>query len=308
MNFWSLIFSTLIHVGCVGLFFFKDSLGFKTQPISLELSPECTVPLEITAVSDISSAPISRPKIRDNIKPPSGDDPEKKVVEQLLPQPEAKPEPKAEEKPEPKAEEKVKENVEEKLADPEPIIPVKPLPKPEKKAKPEPKPKKDSKKEQIKKKAKEALAQKKKDKKKPPADFISVLSNVDKELDDGPSAETPITDPDSDSSYAAPAIGPSLSLSMIDRVRRLLEHAWHVPIGGNDGNALIVMVRIDMNRDGRVKNVNIDHSRSTPQHPIYGLACESALRAVNQFRTTPLPLPKEQYEMWKNFEFKFSRK
>jgi outer membrane biosynthesis protein TonB len=302
MSFWSLLLSVIIHVGGVSLFFFKDSLGFKTKPIILEADQECSVPLEVTAISEISCAPISRPKALARIKPAS-DDPEKQVVEQLLPEPEPIPEvtetAKEEVKPEPAPKEK--EIVTEAEA---PVIQALEA-KPKEKEKPKPKPKKDQKKSGKKKNSQSSTGQKKQ--KKQPADFISVLNDMDKDLDEGGSAETPITDPDSKSTYGAPAIGPTMSLSIIDRVRRLLENAWHIPLRANDGKALVVMVRIDMNPDGTVKKAHIDDSMGTPQHAAYAMACDSALRAVAQFRTTPLPLPRECYDTWKVFEFVFKR-
>ena len=135
----------------------------------------------------------------------------------------------------------------------------------------------------------------------------SLNLNKDKDLIRGSSAETPITDPNSDYEHGAPAIGQEMSISILDRVRRLLEEAWRVPLRASEGGPLIVTVNMHMNQDGTVREATIMHQSSTIHHPAYTVACDSALRAVNGFRTQPLPFLKKDYAMWEFFTFRFIR-
>jgi len=352
VSFWAVIISLMIHAAVIGGGFFYTHLFSNEKKMFLEESLPCTIPLEVTAVSEVSCAPISRPKIE---APIPSEDPEKQIVEHLFPEtkpdivpdppkevpkPEAKevekkveelaPEPKPEPLPEPKPEPKEAEKKVEELA-PEP----KPEPLPEPKPEPLPLPATKKIKPKIVKEKKSETKKKKKDKKKDkkksapvdpifdilkkhkkevekkknkPTDFISVLKDVDKDHAKGSTGETPITDIHSDSDYGAASIGPQMSMSTLDRVRRLLEKAWRVPLRANEGGALVVTVVIDMNRDGTVQTATIDHRQGTPNHPAYRVACDSALRAVDQFRTQPLPLLNDPYDNWKTIEFPFIRK
>lgn len=356
MSFWAIVVSLMIHGAVIGGGFLYTYLFSKEKKIVLEETLPCTIPLEVTAVSEVSCAPISRPKIE---VPVSSDDPEKQVVEHLLPEikpdsvpieptkeepkvePLPEPEPKVEPLPETKSEPKepvVEQVVEQPKSEPLPVAVPEPEPMPQpaaKKVKPKiikkPKPlMKDVVKNAVKDK-KSDTKKKKKDKKKTapadpildilkkhekevkkkknkPADFISVLKDVDKDHAKGSTGETPITDVNSDSDYGAASIGPQMSMSTLDRVRRLLEKAWRVPLRANEGGALVVTVIIDMNRDGTVQTATIDHTQGTPNHPAYCVACDSALRAVDQFRTQPLPLLNDPYDNWKTIEFPFIRK
>jgi outer membrane biosynthesis protein TonB len=336
MSLWSLALSLIVHGSCIGVFFLHNTFSPKSKNVVLEEMPPCTIPLEVTAVSDLSCAPISRPKVESAL---ASDDPEKQVVEYLLPEsqplkkPEPEPIPDPIVEPEPIPDPIVEPKPAEKPAPkPEPILDL--IPEPEPLPKPRPvknrftapkkrkeKSKKDKPKKGKKNKAPESktevdpifliLDRHEKDvkKKKPkPADFISVLKDVDKSRNRGPTAETPITNPDSDSDYGAASIGPKMSMSVQDRVARLLESAWHPPLRANEDGGLIVFVHMDMNPDGTVRNAQLDHQRGTPNHPAYRAGCDSVLRAIYEFQFKPLPFPPELYHQWKTFDFQFNPK
>ena len=315
MRIGSFLISVLLHGGMISLFFLKNNFfSPKSPPVLSEIS-ECSIPLEVTAVSEISCAPISRPK-SEHTEP----EPEKKIVQDLLPQPEPiPPAPEPQPEPAPPAPEPVAPMPEPKL---EPVVaPVKPK-KDSKKESRQNKKKKDSKKKDQKKSKSnqkkektqhvdpvgELLQQHKESQKKKRKISDSINVNRDKDLVRGSSAETPITDPNSDSEYGAPTIGPQMSMSEMDRIQRLFEDAWIIPLRANEGGKLIIQVRITMNRDGTVHDASILHDSSSTEHPVYPIGCDSVLRAVNQFRTRSLPLRKETYAQWRDIVITFSPK
>ena len=285
-----------MHIGFISLFFLQNNLFPPKSPPVLSDISACSIPLEVTAVSDISCAPISRPKSEHA-------EPEKQVVQDLLPEPVPEPVPVVAPEPEP-----------EPKPAPVPVEPKKEPPQPKKKKDSKKKDQKKSKSDQKKEKAKnvdpvaELLKKHRESEKKKPKVSDSINVNRDKDLVRGSSAETPITDPNSDSEYGAPAIGPQMSMSEMDRIQRLFENAWTIPLRASEGGKLIIQVRIAMNRNGTVNHAEILHDSSSRDHPVYPIGCDSVLRAVNQFRTESLPLRKETYAQWRDIVITFSPK
>ena len=121
----------------------------------------------------------------------------------------------------------------------------------------------------------------------------------------GGDAETPITDPDSESDYGAPEVGP-LSIGVLDRVQKILEKEWVVPFT-LQGGVLRVIMALHMNRNGTIRRASVLDQQSTVSHPSYTAARQSALKAIAPFYRKPLPLPLSHYSQWKEFEFSFVR-
>ena len=305
MRIWAFLISLFLHAGIISVVFLQNILfSPKTPPVLSDISA-CSIPLEVTAVSEISCAPISRPK--SEVSEP---EPEKEVVQNVLPAP--TPDPILEPAPEPTPD-----------PIPEPAPVVAPIPKKQpKKEVAQPKTKKDSKKKDQKKSKSHPKKEKIKDVdpiaellkkhresvKKKPKISESINVNRDKDLVRGSSAETPITDPNSDSEYGAPAIGAQMSMSEMDRIQRFFEDAWIIPLRASEGGKLVIQVHITMNRDGTVNHAEILHDSSSKDHPVYPIGCDSVLRAVNQFRTESLPLRKETYAQWRDIVITFSPK
>lgn len=130
----------------------------------------------------------------------------------------------------------------------------------------------------------------------------SPLKNLDSQ---GGSSETPVTSPDSMSDYGAPTVGP-LTISALDRVQKIIAQQWVVPFTLK-GGPLKVVVHLTMRRNGTVHRVTVLDRQSTMHHPSYAAAKQSAIKAIERFHTTPLPLPKDRYKEWKEFEFSFVR-
>ena len=307
MNFYGLLISCLLHGGIAGGILLWNWTASGQKTFDIQETPPCTIPLEVTAVSEFSQAPISKPK---SPKPVSekkeGTDQGKTIVENILPEPTA-PLPQEELKKEPPKQEEKKILPSPKDAPPLPLE-NKPKVKPKKKT---PSPSiEDSITKTLdnipltkKKRAEKPLGEKKKNSYS--EDFISVLKDVDQTTPDGPSAETPITDPNSTSPYGAERVGSSMAMTIMDRLKRALEQVWRVPLRGEN---LVIVVDITINPDATISNVKVMPRQSTAQDPAYRVGVESVLKATNYYRRTPLPIPKEYREQFKNFDFSFSGK
>ncbi|OJU72954.1 MAG: hypothetical protein BGO07_01980 [Alphaproteobacteria bacterium 40-19] len=286
------ILSALVHVGFVGMFWWMNQSG----PVApAQITMPCTVPMEVTTFSKESEAPISKPKVDD----PAEQKRSTGVVEDVLPK----------EEPVQKEKKKPKEPVEKKE---EPKNP--PVPKSEEKDLKDildELEKKHEQKEEKKNDPKKIEPSKnsKKDKKKKKTakhsgvpiegdgdeDLMKILKDYENKKK-GPSAQTPVTDPDSSSPYGAGKVGKGLAVSIIDRVRQLLQRAWRLPPVAENGEELVVIVRLSMNPDGTVANAKVVGGTRT--HPAFAVAAESALAAAYDPTCNPLPLPLDLYEQW----------
>jgi outer membrane biosynthesis protein TonB len=97
-----------------------------------------------------------------------------------------------------------------------------------------------------------------------------------------------------------------LSLSVIDAIRRQVEDKWNVPIGARDVESLSVELRIVLQTNGKVHDVQIvDRERMRrPGEENFRAMAESAERAV--WRASPLQqLPPEKYDQWQEITLIF---
>ena len=131
----------------------------------------------------------------------------------------------------------------------------------------------------------------------------SFLKNLDSQR--GGDSETPVTDPDSDSDYGAPEVGP-MAIGLLDKVQKILEKEWRVPFTLKGGPLKVVLV-LHMKKDGTICKASVLENQSTTYHPSYQMARHSAMKAVARFYRTPLPFPASHYSQWKVFEFAFVR-
>jgi colicin import membrane protein len=106
----------------------------------------------------------------------------------------------------------------------------------------------------------------------------------------------------------APSLGLSngaaaqLSLSELEALRARLAQLWTVPAGAKDPQELVVLVRIKLNRDGKLAAPPVVLSSGTS--PLFMAARDSAIRAL--FRGQPYDMLKpEHYEQWKDVEITF---
>lgn len=340
MNGWGWTLSIILH-GLIVLGAIAGQWFSPDAPVrEVSNDPLCTIPLDVTAVADISTAPISKPKAKqlkgqeeDRIDPPVLPDPAKQPVPpapDLSPPAEPKPEPEPSQPPvipseplvvEPEkpavpkgtpTPEKAKEIVENVLPKPEkmPPKPKKPKsPKPRKqpaKAKPSASSPTDAISKIL--GTPEVKKQKVKDKKhkgKKHQDAVDALQDMDQDLEEGGQSETPETDPNSQSTVGAPRVGPQMAMSDIDRLRRAVYDVWQIPLRVSEGGDFFVVVDMVMNRNGTVASAQIVRSKSTTRHPAYDLGVESILRVIEYFKVNPLPLSSENYKAWKTITLTF---
>ena len=282
-------YSVLFHLGVVvfaylGLPSFRD-----IEPAPLPVSVEILTVAEATNVPTKAKEPpkpVEKPTPPPPVPevaskaPPAPPEPEAPVPEDVALVPEAQPKPKPKAKQKPKPEDK----------------PKKASPKP----RPKPKPKK---------------------KPTPPDPFASVL----KTLEDLKSAPPKEDEKPKEKEKPAPTfeeqmenaletktqrqdIGPSLTISEIDLVRQQIARCWNLPAGAKDAHEMVVDLRVLMNPDGTVSNAQIENQAQMALDPFFRAMAESALRAVLNPNCSPLKLPPEKYENWKEMSLQFNPK
>ena len=92
------------------------------------------------------------------------------------------------------------------------------------------------------------------------------------------------------------------TISELDILRSHVAQCWNVPYSANEMNK-IVKLKIFTNPDGSVVKVEILDVASYQKDPIYRAAADSARRAVKD--CSPLPLPKNKYDLFKVFTYNF---
>jgi outer membrane biosynthesis protein TonB len=95
-----------------------------------------------------------------------------------------------------------------------------------------------------------------------------------------------------------------LSISEQDAIRAHVERFWNPPVGARDAQDLIVEIRVVLDRDGTVRDAQIVDRGRLAQDDFYRAAAESAQRAV--LRASPLPVPPDKYETFRNLILSFS--
>ena len=88
----------------------------------------------------------------------------------------------------------------------------------------------------------------------------------------------------------------------IDVLRNHVRQCWNAPYAANELNK-IINLKIFTNPDGSVVNVQIIDVAFYKKDPVYRAAADSARRAVKD--CSPLPLPKNKYDLFKIFTFNF---
>jgi outer membrane biosynthesis protein TonB len=214
--------------------------------------------------------PLPKPKVAEIPKPK----PKPKVVEK--PKPKPKPEPKVAALPKPKPEPKPEPPRKADTPAPEPRVKAKPRPKPAAKPKP---------------KKRMTLA--------------GILNSVDQLKRDAKEAPRERAAPNE--RRGSPRHDPSLSLSRseFDALRRQLSSCWNFPAGAKDSVSLIVEIKVVVNRDRTVREARIVDVARMRRDPYFRSAAESALRAVQNPRCSPLQLPPNKYRLWRSMTLEF---
>jgi outer membrane biosynthesis protein TonB len=103
----------------------------------------------------------------------------------------------------------------------------------------------------------------------------------------------------------ASIIGTRLTVSEEDAVRRQIERCWNVPIGARNPEELVVEIRIRVGRDRNVQKADIVDSGRLAADKFFRTMAESARRAVLHDNCSPLKLPPEKYDTWKDITLTF---
>lgn len=99
-----------------------------------------------------------------------------------------------------------------------------------------------------------------------------------------------------------------LMVSELDALRQQLSQCWSIQAGARYAENLVVEIRLTINRDRTVQNAVIQDRWRYNQDPAFRAAADSAVRAVLSPMCTPLRLPPEKYDGWKDIIVSFDPK
>ncbi len=308
-SFFGLVLSLILH----GIFLLFAIGGFLWGPTPVD-APQL-ISVDIMTLGPQTQAP--RPKPRPIQNTPQSP---KKKTPPPAPEPISEPEPEPEPLPEPPQEVPSKPILETLEPETIPLLEEKSEPNPEavplpekkpKPSKPKPSKPKPPKKTVEKKKEASKVPSKKKATKKTKKTSSSKTDGLDSLLDEIESEKNTLstldslleTDLKSTSNTVAPGTG-TLTISEKDFIRQRIRKFWSPP-QATQKVGIVVVVKLEMEHDGRIRRVTIDHSQGTAQHPQYQIAAESILRALQNPQFT-LPLPVNKFSEWENLTLKVS--
>jgi outer membrane biosynthesis protein TonB len=189
-----------------------------------------------------------------------------------------------------------------------PPEPEKPAPQPVSEVPaPEAPPKAEPKKEQAKPKPDAAAAAKKKAPQRVDAQELSAL--IDKSLPKAQRRPVDTSDFAKSIEKALPKgarLDARATATLEQAIRAQIAPCWNPPIGGEDVRKMTAVLRIQLDKTGRVVGTPelVSQTGVTADNQSYARAfAESARRAV--LRCAPLELPAEYYDAWKLFELNF---
>lgn len=285
-------FSALLH-GILLTLFFLGMPDFTTDP------SDAWVPVALDLIEGAEEALPRKQEAPPKSELKSKSEPKTESGPKSKPKPKPKPEPAPQPKPDLKPA-------------PEPKTDPKPKPAPEPKPKPKPKPKARSRPQPAPKT--KASPKKKASSKKPLDDFESVLKDLSEMKERVAHADQEKEKADlSASSHGAQNTSPNheghqVTRDELEAVRRHIQRCWNVPAGVKEGGRLVVKIRLLMNPDGTVREARVLPSSRSRTDLFYRMASESALRAVQDRRCQPFPLPPQKYNQWKVFVISFDPK
>ena len=101
---------------------------------------------------------------------------------------------------------------------------------------------------------------------------------------------------------AKPSVSP-IGVSELDRVRMHIASRWNPPPAAAGADKLKVDIFVRLEPDGEVTDARIVDTKRYQRDQTYRAAANAALRAV--LDASPLPLPREKYDQWREFIFGF---
>ncbi len=99
----------------------------------------------------------------------------------------------------------------------------------------------------------------------------------------------------------------NLSITEIDLLRQQLSSCWNAPAGAviNVGDKVTISAKIQENMKVFENSVRIVDTNISKSNPFYGPITDSAMRTLLNPECTPLKLPKDKYNLWKNLTITF---
>lgn len=306
----AILYSAAAHIAVIAISWVGLPLLRKPPPVT-----EVPIVVEMVPIDEITNVPTRHPDA----------EPEKKKPEPKVEEVKKAPKPPPVEKAKPSAPPPPPPPKQEQVAalpppDLKPKAKEKPAPKPEPEVKPEPKPEPKS-------KVPESVAKAKpKRKPKPPDPFASVLKTVEEikhqpppKKDDEKSKKKSAKKPaESFEDQIAKAIARNdrfdasrpITLNRTDAlasiILKTISPCWNLPAGAKDAQNLSIEINLVMNPDGTVQKAEIRDRARMQTDPFFRAAAESALRAVLNPRCSPLPLPRDQYQVWQDLTLNFN--
>ncbi len=99
----------------------------------------------------------------------------------------------------------------------------------------------------------------------------------------------------------------TLSISEIDLLRQQLSSCWNAPAGAviNVGDKVTISAKVQENMKVYDNSVRIVDTNISKSNPFYGPITDSAMRTLLNPECTPLKLPEDKYNLWKNLTITF---
>lgn len=279
----ALVYSILFHVAIVGALMIGLPRFHKPDIL------DTPVPIEIVNVGEVTTTnrpPVEAPKPKE---PP----PEPKPVQRTeAPPPKPAPPkvtasepPKAvpPKPPEPKPVEKKPEPAAVPPPDAQVLEPPKEEPKPPEPPQPQPQPQENT---------QEA--------------FDSLLRNLQESAPAQP-VEAPVVEELEEPPLPSPIgdFSKDLLVSELDALKQQLRQCWSIQTGARYAENINVEVRLQINRARIVQSATVVDTWRYGQDPSFKAAADAALRAIQNPMCTPLRLPPEKYEGWKDLILNF---
>lgn len=132
--------------------------------------------------------------------------------------------------------------------------------------------------------------------------------NAQKKAFDSVLNDAVATEDNENEGVKAEELGLVLTATQIDLIRQTIRKCWHFPAGLKNAEELAVDIKMELSKDGSVKKAEIVDKSRLNSDPDFRIAAENAYRAVLDPKCSPLPLPPDKYEEWKDLELTFNPK
>ena len=287
-----MIVSGVIHAAVILIVIF--GLPVFKKDIEIVESIPVDMVADISELTSTNKPPVKAPEPKEKKEepPPPKKEPPKPTPPKSTPPPQ----------PEPPPPEELKEPPKEKTPEVDELAPPKKEEKkPEKK--PEPKPKQE--------KPKPTPPKEEPKKDTSAEDFDKLLQNLAE--DEPPQPETPVENDSKLMTEPTPSpnvsrFSDNLSMSEMDALRQQLAGCWNINPGLMNAQDLAVQIRVAVNPDRTVQSVEVVDKGRYNSDTLYRTMADSALRAVQNPRCSPLRLPEDKYTLWRNMTILFDPK